>query len=150
MDGSSANAGFFGPSLVADVSLVVQILFYLVLSGGVVAQLLHKEKLHHWLQAPVVILNLLFILFLMAPVFVGISRNLPGDLARVPVLVSTAHAILGLTAQLISIYCLLAGFEILPRKIGVLRFRMWAAYTTWTAAVIFGVVVYILFYTSPA
>jgi uncharacterized membrane protein YozB (DUF420 family) len=150
MESLRVAPGFFGPSLLADITLVVQILFYLILSGGVVAQLLKNHKLHRRLQPPVVILNLLFIGLIMVPTFAGISGSLPAGLAKVPILVSTAHAILGLTAELVSIYCLLAGLKILPCKMGVLRYWMWGAYTTWTAAVIFGVVVYILFYTGAS
>jgi uncharacterized membrane protein YozB (DUF420 family) len=140
--------GFFGPNMVADVTLVVQILFYLVLSGGVVAQLQGKHRLHGWLQGPVVVLNVLFIIFVMGPTFRSVSGEFPASLIKVPMLVTVAHATLGLMAQLLSVYCLLAGLNILPRKIGRLRYWMWAAYTAWTVAVVFGISTYLLFYVG--
>ena len=143
-----ASSGFFGPSLVSDISLVVQILFYLVLSAGVVAQLLKKYKLHDMLQTPVVVLNIFFIIFVMLPSFGFAVNELPVGLVKVPVLVTVVHGLLGTIAQLLAIYCLLAGFKILPRKIGTLRYWMWATYAFWTATVIFGVGVYIVFYTN--
>ena len=56
----SSASGFFGPSLLADITLTAEIFFYLILSAGVVAQLLGKFKIHAWLQAPVVILRSCF------------------------------------------------------------------------------------------
>jgi hypothetical protein len=60
------------------------------------------------------------------------------------------HGILGTIAQGLAIYCMLAGLQYLPRKIGVLRYWMWATFITWTATVFFGVTTYIVFYAMPA
>lgn len=138
--------GFWSSSLFADITLIVQILFFLVLCAGVVAQLQGKYKWHDRLQAPVVVLNILFIVVVMMPTFRLVAGELPGGLSKVPTLVTVIHAGLGAVAQLLAIYCLLAGFKILPRKTGALRYWMWATYTFWTAAVIFGIGVYITFY----
>jgi len=140
-------SGFFGPSLVADVTLVVEILFFLVLCAGVVAQLQEKYKWHDRLQTPVVVLNLLFIGLVMLPSFSRAAGTLPAGLGQVPTMVALFHGTLGAVAQLLAIYCLLAGFKILPRKIGVLRYWMWATFTVWTFTVIFGITVYMLYYT---
>ena len=142
--------GFWSSNLFADVTLVVQILFYLVLSGGVIAQLQGKYKLHDRLQIPVVALNLLFIIFVMMPTLRFVVGDLPNGLSTVPVWVTLVHAFLGTVAQLLAIYCLLAGVKILPRRIGKLRYWMWATYSAWTAAIIFGIGVYLTFYLSPA
>jgi uncharacterized membrane protein YozB (DUF420 family) len=143
----SAN-GFFGPSMMADITLVVQILFYFVLSAGVIAQLQGHYKTHDRLQVPVVILNIFFIIFVMVPTFRGLSSSMSARLTQLPVMVTAAHAMLGSVAQLLSIYCLLAGLKILPRRIGALRYWMWGAYFAWTVAVIFGIGVYIVYYTG--
>ncbi len=140
--------GFFGPNLLADINLVVQILFYLVLCTGVVAQLQQKYKWHDRLQAPVVILNLFFIFFVMVPTFSAITATLPSGFSQIPDTVAFLHGTLGLIAQGLTIYCFLAGFKIIPRKIGVLRYWMWATFAAWTATIIFGIGVYIFFYTA--
>lgn len=147
MEALRNSTGFFGPSLLADITLVVQILFYLVLCAGVVAQLQQKYKWHDRLQAPIVILNLFFIVFVMLPTFGSVTGSLATQPVQVPTLVTLIHGALGALAQILALYCLLAGFKILPRKIGVLRYWMWAAFSAWTATVIFGIGVYILFYT---
>jgi len=142
-------SGFWSSSLFADITLVVQILFYLVLCAGVVAQLQENYKWHDRLQIPVVVLNIFFIIFVMMPTFRSVAGELPAGITQVPTLVTVIHATLGAIAQLLAIYCLLAGLKILPRKIGRLRYWMWAAFTAWTATVIFGIGVYMTFYLSP-
>lgn len=135
----------------ATFTLVVELLFYLVLCAGVVAQLRGAYKWHDRLQAPIVVLNIFFILFVMVPTFRAVLFNPnSGGLSQVPVLVTAIHGILGTIAQGLAIYCLLAGFKILPRKIGVLRYWMWATFVAWTATVMFGVGVYFVFYLSDS
>lgn len=150
MEMLASGSGFFSPYLLGDITLVVQILFYLTLSAGVVAQLQGKYKLHDWLQTPVVILNLVFIFLWMGPGLAIIIGEMPGGMPQLPLLVSLTHTVLGTVAQLLSIYCLLAGWKILPRKIGKLRYWMWATYIAWTIAVVFGIGTFITFYTVPS
>jgi hypothetical protein len=152
METLSAAPGLFGPnaSLLTDVTLLVQIMFYLILCAGVVAQLQNKHKLHTALQLPVVVLNLFFVGLVMMPTFFSLSGTLSAQITDLPVLVTATHAMLGTVAQLLSIYCLLAGIGILPRKIGVLRYWMWGAFVAWTAAIVFGIGVYIVFYATSS
>ncbi len=132
----------------ATLTLIVEIVFYLTLCAGVVAQLKGLYKWHDRLQAPVVILNLLFIIFVMIPTFRIVATDLPSGLSNVPTLVTTMHAVLGTIAQGLAIYMFLAGFKFVPRKIGVLRYWMWATFVFWTLTVLFGIGVYILYYTG--
>jgi hypothetical protein len=133
----------------ATITLIVQIVFFLVLCLGVVAQLRRKYKWHDRFQIPVVVLNIFFILFVMIPTFRDVViSDFPNGLSQVPTQVTAIHGTLGLMAQLLAIYCLLAGLKILPRKIGVLRYFMWAAFVFWTATLLFGIGVYTIFYTD--
>jgi N-acetylneuraminic acid mutarotase/uncharacterized membrane protein YozB (DUF420 family) len=133
----------------ATLTLVVEVVFYIVLCLGVVAQLRRAYKWHDRLQAPVVVLNVFFILFVMVPTFRSLIFD-SASLSPVPVLVTTLHALLGTIAQGLAIYCLLAGFKVLPRKIGTLRYWMWATFVAWTLTVVFGTGVYFIFYGSKA
>ena len=145
-------SGFLGTNgnLLTDITLVVQVLFFIVLCAGVTVQLMAnrgRPHLYHWhdkLQAPVVVLNLLFIVFVMVPTFIAVAGSGGGGGSWVPI----THVILGLLAEGVAIYCLLAGFKILPRKIGTLRYFMWAAFALWTITLLFGIGVYIAFYTG--
>lgn len=134
----------------ATLTLIVEIVFYLVLCAGVTVQLKGLYKWHDRLQAPVVVLNLLFIIFVMIPTFRIVATDLPSGLSNVPTLVTTIHALLGTIAQGLSIYMFLAGFKFVPRKIGVLRYWMWTTFVFWTLTVLFGIGVYILFYTGES
>ena len=74
--------GFWSASLFADITLIVQILFYLVLCAGVIAQLTGRYHLHDKFQAPVVVLNIVFIIFVMIPTFRFVAGDLPGNLSQ--------------------------------------------------------------------
>ena len=149
-------SGFLGTnaSLLADITLVIQILFFIVLCIGVAVQLSANRGKHHlypWhdrLQAPVVVLNLLFIIFVMIPSFGAALGGLSSGAGNPVVLVPTIHGLLGLVAEGLGIYCLLAGFKILPRKIGTLRYFMWSAFVAWTITILFGIGVYLVYYTG--
>ncbi|VAW38939.1 hypothetical protein MNBD_CHLOROFLEXI01-4107, partial [hydrothermal vent metagenome] len=97
-----------------------------------------------------VLFNLFFIFAIM--VLSLRFENVPSGFVERPFepfyLVVVIHAVLGAVAQLLAIYCLLAGHKILPRKIGTLKYWMWATFATWTAAVIMGVYTYYIWYIA--
>lgn len=143
-DGFLAPASYFG----ADLALVGELVFYGLICIAVVAQ---RRGMYHWhdrIMTPVVVLNLFFIVVIM--VLSLRYENVPGEFAQRPFepfyLVVVIHAVLGTVAEGLAIYCLLAGHKILPRKIGRLRYWMWATFIVWTAAVVMGVYTYIIWY----
>ena len=144
------GSGFLGTgaSLGADITLIIQLIFFFGLSFGVIAQLLRKYRVHHFIQTPIVILNFFFIIFLMVASF--IEQDVPTTLIMRPTelyyITPFIHAGLGIIAQGLATYCLLAGFKILPRKIGTLRYFMWATYGFWILAISFGLVTYTVWY----
>ena len=150
MEGLRNTPGFLGTdaSLLADINLVAHILMFIVLCLGVTAQLKGKYHWHDRFQIPVVVLNFFFIIFVMIPSFMNIAPQLPENLSETFFLVPTIHAVLGLLAQGVATYCLLAGLKILPRKIGVLRYWMWLAFVLWTLATLAGIGIYLVWYTG--
>ncbi len=146
MGGLREIPGFLGigGNLLVDLTLVIEILFYILLCLGVTAQLRKQYKWHDCFQIPVVVLNLFFIALVMIPTIMAIISN---GAAGMPPLV-LAHAGVGVLAQLVAVYCLLAGLKILPRKIGVLRWFMWTAFVLWTITLLLGIGLYISFYTG--
>ena len=135
----------------ATINLIIQILFYIALCAGVIAQVRGAYKWHDRFQAPVGVLNILFIIFIMVPTFRAVVLgNIPSGLSEVPTLVTAIHGLLGLIAQGLAIYCMLAGFKILPRKIGVLRYWMRATFVAWTLTLLFGIGVYIIFHPGDS
>lgn len=148
MEGLRNIPGFLGTGahLFADITLIVEILFYIVLCLGVTAQLWRKYELHDRLQTSVVLLNLIFIGLVMMPTFLAV---ITGGIGQMPGVV-LIHAGIGMLAEIVAIYCLLASFKILRRRIGMLRYFMWTAFVLWTLTVLFGVALYLSFYTSAS
>jgi len=144
------GAGFLGngATLGADITLIVQFIFFFGLSFGIVMQLLGKYNVHRFIQAPIVILNFFFIIFIMVASFFrqDVATTLikrPTDLYYIAPFI---HAGLGIIAQGLAMYLLLAGFKILPQKIGTLRYFMWATYGFWILAISFGFATYAAWY----
>jgi uncharacterized membrane protein YozB (DUF420 family) len=140
-------------ALAADLTLLAEAAFFLALVVGVIAQRGRRYKLHDWIQTPVVALNLIFIIFIMAGSFVSqrVAATLPQRPGDAYYLVVAVHAGLGLAAEGLAVYCLLAGHQILPRKFGRLRYWMWTTFGFWTAAVAFGAGTYYVWYVrQPA
>lgn len=147
------QSGFLGTDagFVSDLALTAEILFFLAICVGVVAQRRGRYRLHDWIQTPVVTLNLFLIIFVMVASFMEqeVASTLPQRPGDAYYLVVAVHAGLGLVAEGLAIYALLAGHKILPRKIGRLRHWMWATFVFWTAAVIAGVATYYVWYVQP-
>lgn len=145
-----SSDGFLAPAsyLAADLALVGELVFYLFICAAVVAQRRGRYHLHDWIQTPVVVLNLVLVFGVM--VLSLRYENVPAGFVERPFapfyLVVVIHAVLGGIAALLSVYCLLAGHKILPRKIGRLRYWMWATFIVWTAAVVMGVYTYYIWY----
>lgn len=145
-DGFLAPASYLG----ADLALVAELVFYGLICLAVVAQRRGLYQWHDRIQTPVVLLNLFFIIVIM--VLSLRYENVPGEFVARPFepfyLVVVIHAVLGIVAQGLAVYCLLAGHKILPRKIGRLRYWMWATFIVWTAAVVMGVYTYYIWYIA--
>lgn len=138
--------------VVSDLTLLAEIALYIALCYGVVAQLRRQWKVHDRVQSAVVILNLGLILFVMFRSFLrndiaGVVLERPNDAYY---LVAALHGLFGISAELLAIYCLLAGFKILPRHIGRLRYVMWATFVVWTVGLGFGLATYYVWYIRPA
>lgn len=147
------QSGFLGTDagFVTDLTLIAEIIFFIAISVGVVAQRRGHFKLHDWIQTPVVVLNLFLIIFIMITSFreQQVAATLPRRPTDPYYVVVAIHALLGLIATGLAIYALLAGHKILPRKIGRLRYWMWATFGFWTAATIAGVATYYIWYIQP-
>ncbi len=145
-----SGAGFLGngATLGADINLIVQFIFFFGLSFGIIMQLLGKYNVHRFIQAPIVILNFFFIIFIMVASF--FRQDVPTTLIQRPTdlyyIAPFIHAGLGIIAQGLATYLLLAGFKILPQKIGTLRYFMWATYGFWILAISFGFATYAAWY----
>lgn len=148
-----SHSGFLGTnaSFITDFTLLAEIFFFMAICVGVAAQRHGRYRLHDWIQTPVVLLNLLLITFVMVSSFLGqrVISTLPQRPGNAYYLVVALHGALGLVAEGLAIYALLAGHKILPRKIGRLRYWMWATFAFWTAALLAGIATYYVWYMRP-
>ncbi len=146
--------GFLGTGATfgADLSLIVQIIFFITLCIGIILQLRRKYHWHDRLQTPVVVLNLFFIIFIMVVSFRDsqVASTLPQRPGDPFYLAAGIHAILGTLTEGLAIYCLLAGFKVLPRKIGRLKHVMRATFVLWTITLFFGIATYYFWYVREA
>lgn len=144
--------GFLGTNapLKADLALLGEIGIYLLLLLGVAVQLMRLWKAHDWIMTLVVVSNLFFIVFLMLASYgASVSYLVSGNAEIGPGLfLPLLHGVLGGLAELVAIYCMLAGHKILPRKIGTLRYFMWTTFVLWTMAIVLGVGTYIIYYVN--
>ena len=134
----------------ADIALLGEAALYMLLLLGVAVQLMRLWKAHDWIMTIVVIGNFFLILFLM----IGSYRALlgfmvSGNASLSPdLLLPLVHGGLGTLAEIVAIYCLLAGHKILPRKIGTLRYFMWLTFVLWTMAFALGTGTYFVYYLT--
>ena len=141
--------GYFGTEapIMVDITLTLEILFFVLLTIGVIAQRRGNYHLHDKIQTPVVVLNTILVIWIMLMEYFG--RNLAAATLAKPNsyhIIVTVHALFGITAAVLSIYCLLAGWKILPRRIGQLRKVMILTYAVWAIAVVLGITTYIVWY----
>lgn len=137
-----------GSSLGADVALIGETFLYLFLLLGIAVQLMRQWKAHDWIMTFVVVCNFFLILLIMIGSYRSILSLIAGGSLSPSLLLPLVHGLLGMLAELIAIYCLLAGHKILPRKIGTLRYFMWATFVLWTMAYVLGLGTYLIFYVG--
>lgn len=148
--GFMRGPGFLGTgaSLGADIALLGESFLYFLLLVGIAVQLMRLWKAHDWIMTVVVIGNGFLILLIMISSYRGLVSFLASGNAELgpDLLLPLVHGVLGTLAELVAIYCMLAGHKILPRKIGTLRYFMWLTFVLWTMAYILGVGTYAIYY----
>ena len=146
--------GFLGTGapFKADLNLVMQIVMGVALLAGV---FLAKRKLyraHGICQTTVLLLNLVMIGFVMWPAFQQVEPRLPRALHKWYYAAATIHALLGLTAESLGLYIVVAaGTNILPQR---LRFKNWKRWMRlelifWYIVVLAGMATYYAWYIAP-
>jgi plastocyanin/uncharacterized membrane protein YozB (DUF420 family) len=152
-----AMNGFLGTgaTFYADVNLVIQIAMGVALLFG--RRLAQKKNFqaHKICQSSVMILNLMMIVFLMAPSFhKQVQPQIPAGLKDAYYLSAFIHATLGTIAEVLGLYIVLvAATNILPAKLKFDRYRPWmlTELTLWWVVILLGLGTYYFWYirTTP-
>lgn len=136
----------------ANVVLVLELgMGAALLFGGWLARR-GQYRLHAWCQSCVVLLNLVVIAVAMAPPFhEQVLPKIPARLGRSFYAVATAHAVLGIIAEALAVYVVLAaGTKLLPERFSLQNYRraMRIALAMWWVALLFGVTTYVRWYVQ--
>ena len=132
-------------TLIATVSLVLQIIILFLLFGGYGLKAKKKFRQHGIVMLVAVVLHTITILAVMFPSFRAIMT---GD---VPILISTItsiHGVLGIVAEVLGIW-IVASWRLRTSLQYCMPKKKWMLLTiiSWLTAIILGVIIYLHFYT---
>lgn len=135
-------------TLVAEIVMGVALLV-----GSMLARRQHYRAHRYW-QSAVVLLNLALIATFMLPSFGGnVLPGLPSSLDLAYYGVAAVHGVLGLVAELLALYVLLAaGTNLLPERWRITRYKRWMRSTLvlWWLALLFGSATYYVWYIQTS
>lgn len=155
-----ASQGFLGTAapFVADLTLIIEFAMGITLIAGAVLARRQHYRAHACCQSAVVLLNLAMIAAFMAPAFRSqIAPRIPARLGRSYYALATAHAALGIVAELLGLSIVLAAGidftlgERLPPRFRFKRYRPWmrTALALWWAVLLVGIATYARWYVIP-
>jgi len=144
--------GFLGTNgnWAADFTLVMMILVGVTLTTGAVLARMEKFQAHMVVQTLGVLVNLVFVLWLMVLPFRDfIVRDLGGP--RIPIfyVITTLHAVLGFTALIFGLFVVLRGWGLMIKPLRFNKYKpfMRAAYSFYMLAILAGITVYLVWFT---
>ncbi len=149
-------AGFLGTGATfrADLNLVLQLLMGGALLLGMWLARRQSFRAHGLCQAAVLLLNLPLIALLMAPAFQRSTLpRLGTSLHKADVIITALHAGLGLLAELLGLYVILAaGTKLLPAGLRFSNYKRWMRATLglWWLAILLGLGTYWQWYLKAA
>jgi|SRR5580698_225903 uncharacterized membrane protein YozB (DUF420 family) len=142
-----------GATFAADVNLVVQLIMGAALIAGALFAKQKRYRVHAICQTTVLLLNLLMIGFVMWPSFLQqVAPVLPKRFHKWYYQVATVHAVLGITAELLGLYIVIAaGTNMLPHRLRFTHWKRWmrAELVLWTIVLLSGVGTYCVWYVRP-
>ena len=145
------GAGFLRPqsSIGADLSLVIVIAAFVMLTIGVVLARSRRYDAHRWVQTSAVVLNAVPVIFWMIRSFrLYVLPGLPGNLSKSVDAVTTVHAVAGLIGMVIGLFVVIRANQLTARGEDLSRYKnlMRAAYVVYLIATALGIWVYIAIY----
>jgi hypothetical protein len=86
-----------------------------------------RFRQHAWCQSSIVLLNLAVVVAMMFPSFwIQVLPRIPEKLGKAYYALATAHAALGIIAEIAGLYILLAvGTSVLPNKLRISHYKAW-------------------------
>jgi len=145
------GAGFITAksSMGADLSLIISIAAFVMLTVGVVLAKSKRYDAHRWVQTAAVVLNAVPVVFWMIRSFrLFILPDLPGNLSKSVDAITTVHAVAGLIGTVIGLFVMIRANQLAARGESLSRSKnlMRAAYVVYLVATALGIWVYIAIY----
>ncbi len=134
----------------AKVVLVSELVMGMALIAGGVLARRRRYRAHACCQSAVVLLNLPLVAWFMARSFSrAVAPGLFAHLGRSYYWLATVHGVLGLCAELLGLYILLAaGTQLMPRRLRLTRYKLWmrSALALWWLVLLLGLATFIRWY----
>jgi uncharacterized membrane protein YozB (DUF420 family) len=145
------GAGFLGNngSVGADLSLVVALAAFALLTVGVVLARTERYTAHRWVQTSAVILNAIpVVVWMVRSYWLYVLPELPGNLSRSIDALTTVHAVTGLVGLVLGLFVVIRSNQLTAQGMSVARYKNWmrAAYVVYLLGTVLGVWVYIVLY----
>jgi uncharacterized membrane protein YozB (DUF420 family) len=145
------GAGFITSrsSMGADLSLIISIAAFVMLTAGVVLAKSRRYDTHRWVQTAAVVLNAVPVVFWMIRSFrLYILPDLPGNLSESVDAITTVHAVAGVIGIVIGLFVMIRANQLAARGLSLSRYKnlMRIAYVVYLLATALGVWVYIAIY----
>ena len=139
-----------GAPLAADLNLVVQLLMGAALLVGTCLARMKHYRAHAMTQTTVLLLNLVMIATVMWPsTRQQVVPAFPGSFDRWYFAVPSIHAVLGIAAESLGIFIVLAaGTRLVPEKLRFNNWKRWmrAELLLWWTTLLSGVATYFVWY----
>jgi len=147
------QSGFLGTAAnwAADFTLAMMILFAVLLTVGVVFAVKGKYGAHRWIQTTAVILNLIFVFWMMVlPYRDFILPEIPQQLNETFYWLTTLHALSGLFALVLGTFVVLRanGLMIKPLRFNNYKLVMRISYALYMITVLLGIAVYYVWFVN--
>ncbi len=136
-------------SIGADLSLVVMIAAFALLTTGVVLAKSKRYAAHRWVQTAAVVLNAVPVVVWMIRSFrLYVLPGLPGNLGKSVDAVTTVHAVVGLLGVVIGVFVVIRANQLEARGESLARYKtpMRLAYIVYLLGTALGVWVYVAIY----
>ena len=145
--------GFLGTAAnwAADFTLMMMILFAALLTIGVVFAVKKKYDTHRWVQTSAVILNIIFVLWMMVlPYRDFIAPGIPQQLSETFYWLTTLHALVGAVAFVLGVFVVLRanGLMIKALQFNNYKLVMRISYTLYILTVLLGIAVYVVWFVN--
>jgi uncharacterized membrane protein YozB (DUF420 family) len=151
--GGSASTAVAVP-LAAQVVAIGEVALAVVLIVGMLAVRGGRVRLHRYLQASVVFVNIPIVAIWMLPRFSSdVLPDLPGEISGLYYLLPTLALFLGAAAEALGVYIVLvAATTLIPERFRFRRYKLWmrTELVLWWAVVAVGLGIYASWYLTPA